>query len=131
MGKKQQGTKRSRSDSEDLDEEDADEELEAEMAVLAAIQAEKADAEGDQEGLATGKPVKKAYNREGLLQALECIGELPFVESFSISDFPIDVQDEHDDLEREVCHKQEHAITFYVLNSLSFTILLVSIDGFL
>ena len=108
MGKKQQGTKRRRSDSEDLEEEDADEELEAEMAVLAAIQAEKADAEGDQEGIATGKPVKKAYNREGLLQALEGIGELPFVESFSISDFPIDVQDEHDDLEREVCYEWKH-----------------------
>ena len=106
MGKQQQGTKRSRSDSEDLEEEDADEELEAEMAVLAAIQAEKADAEGDHDGIiATGKPVKKAYNREGLLQALEGIGELPFIESFSISDFPIDVQDEHDDLEREVCYE--------------------------
>ena len=122
MGKKQQGTKRSRSDSEDLEEEDADEELEAEMAVLAAIQAEKAEAEGGHdEIIATGKPpVKKAYNREGLLQAVEGIGELPFVESFTISDFPIDVQDEHDDLEREVCDQYEYGTVYSDLNLLLF-----------
>jgi hypothetical protein len=100
MGKKE-GKKRSRSDSEDLEEENADQDLNAEMTALASMRAEKLreeNGEGEDEVVKT----KKLYNREGILQAIETIGSLPFIESYQITEFSADIQDEHDDLEREV-----------------------------
>ena len=104
MGKKE-SKKRSRSDSEDAEEENVDLDLDAEMAALASMRAEKLIEESGED--LTDKdsgPVKtkKLYNKEGILQAVESIGTLPFIESYQISEFGADIQDEHDDLEREV-----------------------------
>lgn len=104
MGKKE-SKKRSRSDSEDLDEDNIDQELEAEMVALASMRAEKMEEEAEDETVdKSSRPlkVKKPYNKEGILQALETIGKLPFIESYQISEFAAEILDEHDDLEREV-----------------------------
>ena len=104
MGKKE-SKKRSRSDSEDLDEDNVDQELEAEMVALASMRAEKLGEEPEEETEdKSSRPlkVKKPYNKEGILQALETIGKLPFIESYQISEFSAEILDEHDDLEREV-----------------------------
>lgn len=113
MGKKE-SKKRSRADSEDLEEENVDQDLQAEMAALASMRAEKAtdDAEEDSTDRDSA-PVKskRLYNKEGILQAIETIGTLPFVESYQISEFSADIQDEHDDLEREVPADSLHDIS--------------------
>jgi hypothetical protein len=104
MGKKE-NKKRSRSDSEDLEEENVDLDLQAEMAALASMRAEKLGEEIGEESTdkeSSGSKTKKLYNKEGILQAIETIGTLPFIESYQISEFSADIQDEHDDLEREV-----------------------------
>lgn len=105
MGKKE-SKKRSRSDSEDLEEENADQDLGAEMAALASMRAEKSIEESGDDATdgdsGAVKSTKKLYNRVGILQAIESIGTLPFIESYQISEFSADIQDEHDDLEREV-----------------------------
>ena len=104
MGKKE-SKKRSRSDSEDLEEENVDLDLQAEMAALASMRAEKMEEETGEESTdkeSSGSKSKKLYNREGILQAIETIGTLPFIESYQISEFSADIQDKHDDLEREV-----------------------------
>ena len=104
MGKKE-SKKRSRSDSEDLDEDNVDQELEAEMVALASMRAEKMEEEPEEDIVdKSSRPlkVKKPYNKEGILQALESIGKLPFIESYQISEFSAEIRDEHDDLEREV-----------------------------
>jgi hypothetical protein len=41
------------------------------------------------------------YNREGLLKSIEG-RDLPFEESMQICEFAVEIQDENDDLEREV-----------------------------
>jgi hypothetical protein len=101
MGKKE-GKKRSRSDSEDLEEENADQDLNAEMTALASMRAEKLREENGEGEENEVVKTKKLYNREGILQAIETIGSLPFIESYQITEFSADIQDEHDDLEREV-----------------------------
>lgn len=101
MGKKE-SKKRSRSDSEDIEEENADEDLNAEMAALASMRAEKLKEENGEEMENEVVKTKKLYNREGIMQAIESIGSLPFIESYQIAEFSADIQDEHDDLEREV-----------------------------
>jgi hypothetical protein len=104
MGKKE-SKKRSRSDSEDLEEENVDLDLQAEMAALASMRAEKLVEEIGEESTdkeSSGSKTKKLYNKEGILQAIETIGTLPFIESYQISEFRADIRDEHDDLEREV-----------------------------
>ena len=113
MGKKE-SKKRSRSEDEDVEEDNADQDLNAEMAALAAMRAEKLrDEIGDDTTDGDSAPVKakKMYNREGIMQAIETMGKLPFIESYQISEFSADIQDEHDDLEREVHYSQSsHSI---------------------
>lgn len=116
MGKKE-SKKRGRSDSEDLEEENADLDLDAEMAALASMRAEKEMEEsGDDVTDIDSGPVKtkKMYNREGILQAIESIGTLPFIESYQISEFSADIHDEHDDLEREVDNPEVYPCSFLV-----------------
>jgi hypothetical protein len=106
MGKKE-SKKRSRSDSEELEEQNVDLELDAEMSALASMRAEKLREESGEDLTdkdSGGVKTKKMYNKEGILQAIETIGKLPFIESYQISEFSADIQDEHDDLEREVCN---------------------------
>ena len=101
MGKKQ-GTKRTYEEDSDYSNDERDAELEAELAALAAMRNEKSGI-----STATSIPISSVpggYNKEGLLQCLEALGteSLPFIESLQVSQFDLDVQDEHDDLEREV-----------------------------
>lgn len=105
MGKKE-SKKRSRSEEEDAEEDNVDQDLNAEMAALAAMRAEKLREESGEDSTdrdEAAKP-KKLYNRVGILQAIETIGTLPFIESYQISEFSAEILDEHDDLEREVHH---------------------------
>lgn len=55
---------------------------------------------------ASNSQESKPYNRDGLLQSLESCGTeaLPFAETLRVTEFEADVQDEHDDLQREVRH---------------------------
>jgi hypothetical protein len=110
MGKKDGKRKRVESD----DEEDVDPELEAEMAALAAMRAEK-DAKqigAVEAGEESAERPKNLYNKEGLLQAIESLGSLPFIESLQLSEFAVDVHDENDDLEREVHFFVERLMKF-------------------
>ena len=103
MGKKI-GKKRLR-DEEDNEDVQLDPELSAELAALQAIRNEK---EGKQQTVTFEDQVqikpKSVYNKEGLIKSLENIptASLSFIESMQLSDFVLDVQDEHDDLQREV-----------------------------
>ena len=128
MGKKDvSGKKRKRA----LEAQEAeDPELEAELAAVLSMKQEKengsrhgdgggGDDESDGEdgepddtnhssssrrGKVHGGGMKNTYNADGLLQSLQSISTqtLPFVETLQICEFDLDVQDEHDDLQREV-----------------------------
>jgi rRNA-processing protein EBP2 len=105
MGKKDRanGLKRKRQEEHESDDEDAiDPELQAEMNALASMRAEKGlgDEDADEEPAAKGK----ANNTEGLLRAVEVIGnnQLSFKETMQVCQFECDVEDENDDLAREL-----------------------------
>ena len=55
-------------------------------------------------GLVGKTASKTVYNREGLKDSVEGLAtsSLPFVESMQVCEFEADIQDEHDDLQREV-----------------------------
>jgi rRNA-processing protein EBP2 len=103
MGKKE-GKKRER-EVEEEEEEAVDPELQAELNAIMAMRSEQQQkalnitSEGVSEGVSGG-----TYNREAMLQFCESMGteELPFVETLQVSQFDLDVQDDHDDLEREM-----------------------------
>jgi hypothetical protein len=80
-------------------EDDHDAELEAEMAALRAIQSEKS------AGSAVGSGAPVFYNKEGLLKCLEDweTKDLPFLANMQIGQYKLNVENELDDLEREVC----------------------------
>lgn len=109
MGKKQ-GRKREREEEEDGEGgPEVDLELEAELAALQQIQQEK-DQENDELGEdedeeAAGTTKKTNYHKEGLIHCNESLGvnHLPFIETMSICEYELHVNDENDDLEREVC----------------------------
>lgn len=79
------------------EEEEEDIELEAEIAALQSIRAEQAEENELQ-------PKTTSYNKAGLLQALENMetDTLPFLETFQICEFNVDIEDQHDDLQREM-----------------------------
>lgn len=72
---------------------------------------------------------KIMYNKDGLKECLEGVSShsLPFIESMVVNEFDVDVQDEHDDLQREV--SQHQIQQRFKSNSNSFYIQLS--DGFL
>jgi rRNA-processing protein EBP2 len=114
MGKKQ-GRKREREEEEDEEGQEIDLELEAELAALQQIQHEKEendneDSDEDDEGIETGTK-KTNYNKEGLVHCNESLGvtHLPFIETMSICEYELHVEDENDDLEREMAF-YNHAI---------------------
>lgn len=117
MGKK--GGKKLKNLSDD-EVDDANDELEAEMAAVAAMRAEKQqDASG---GINDDAPQhsnsnQSPYNADGMRKCLEDIDSgLPFLESMVVDEFHFTVQNENDDIEREV-----HAMRlFYLLNRLDF-----------
>ncbi len=93
---------------EESQREEEELELEREMAAIKAIEAEKAarsnsNSNGGSSGSSGGVEGGR-YNREGLQQFLEGMetAKLPFIETYQICQFDLDIKDEHDDLEREV-----------------------------
>lgn len=100
MGKKDRnGNKRKRRDAEEAENVDIENaELEAEIAAVEAAKAEAA------EGAVPLKRSRGIYNKEGLEQALAMIEttSLPFIESYQICEYEVDVPNENDDLEREM-----------------------------
>ncbi len=100
-------------DVEEREEEHQANELEAELAALSAMKAEKynktrevGQESDDEEEIGYGGKKRKVipYNKDGLLKAFEGMGTtaLPFVESLQVCSFGIAIEDDNDDLEREV-----------------------------
>lgn len=110
MGKKDpNGLKRKRLEEDILNNEE-DPELEAEMAAVLAMRAENEIVDNND-----GKALKikggnkknmerNTYNKEGILRALEGMGTrtLPFIETLEICEYDIAIEDENDDLAREM-----------------------------
>lgn len=101
MGKKE-GRKRER-EIEEEEEELVDPELQAELNAIMAMRSEQQqkamEIETDNDDTGPG-----TYNKEAILQFCESMGteSLSFVETLQVSQFDLDVQDAHDDLEREM-----------------------------
>eukprot|EP01031_Cornospumella_fuschlensis_P041011 gene41011-50026_t len=86
---------------QDEEEDEVDAELEAEMAALQAIRQEKQ----AQAGSTSQKPSQPAlYNKEGLQKCLQDweTKDLPFLESMQVDQFELHVENELDDIEREI-----------------------------
>lgn len=83
-------------------EKEVDPELQAEIAALMAMREEKKTVKSPIPGGEVKE--KSTYNKQGLLHSLETIetANLPFIETLQICDFELDVQDQHDDLDREM-----------------------------
>lgn len=108
MAKDSKSKQRKRSlDQEDEEAEDSrEDELQEELAVLQAIQAEKQRDSADIHR--SSQP--STYNKEGLmrcLQDMETAG-LPFLETMQICDFPLD-SEEHEDLELDDLNREVSA----------------------
>ncbi len=103
MGKKD-GNKRKRNafETEDADDQ-VDPELQAEIAAVMASRSEKVQ---DNEGITGNSKEKNTYNKEGLIKSLDGIEtvNLPFKETLQICENEIIIQNENDDIEREVGH---------------------------
>lgn len=103
MGKKdRQGLKRQREEDLDSEDEEMDPELQAELKALMSMHAEQEGA-GQADDSHT-QPVGRANNKDGMLRALESSGlaQLPFKETMQICQFDVEIEDENDDLAREV-----------------------------
>ena len=109
MGKKDRnGEKRKRMELEKAEAEENgedDPELEAE---IQAVMAARAEEEAAASGVVAKRP-RGIYNKEGLEQALATIEttSLPFIESYQVCEFDLEVPDENDDLEREMAFYQQ------------------------
>ena len=124
MGKKdKQGLKRKR--EEESDEDEADPELQAELNALMSMRAEK----GLVEDVAVGST--KANNKDGLLRALEGVGasQLSFKESMQLCQFDLEVEDENDDLAREVA--KYAPLHVFLLHNFTQLRMIVHVAGFL
>jgi hypothetical protein len=107
MGKKD-SNKRKRGAAELEDEEDQiDPELQAEIAAVQASRLERSSIDND--GVTGTSKEKNTYNKEGLIKSLEDLEtvSLPFHETFQICSFDIIIQNENDDIEREVTSQRE------------------------
>ena len=104
MGKKDSNKKRRTEDEPSLSSAaydiEADEELQAELDAVAAMRAEKA-REGDDDEEITHFTT---YNKEGLLKHVEMSESvvLPFGETLLVDEFGCNIDNENEDLEREV-----------------------------
>lgn len=101
MGKKD-GNKRKRNEIQDDDIEEVDAELQAEIAAVMASRSERTGA--DEEEVSGSSREKNTYNKDGLIKSLENIEtvNLPFHETMQICEYDIAIQNENDDIEREV-----------------------------
>ena len=130
MGKKDSssgGSKRKRV-SDSSDDSDGDGELDAELQAVRLMRAEKLnndndnndndnndnnnDDDGDDDVNNTKKKRLIVYNKEGLIQSYEGIetSKLPFVESMQICRYDLVIDDENDDLQREMAF-YNHSLT--------------------
>lgn len=102
MGKKD-SNKRKRGAAEIEEEEnEIDPELQAEIAAVMASRSERTSVDIDS---VTGTSKEKnTYNKDGLIKSLEDLETvgLPFQETLQICSFDIIIQNENDDIEREV-----------------------------
>lgn len=101
MGKKD-GSKRKRNEFQDDDIEEVDAELQAEIAAVMASRSERIGI--DKEEVNGNSREKNTYNKDGLVKSLENIEtvNLPFHETMQICEYDIAIQNENDDIEREV-----------------------------
>ncbi len=101
MGKKDGKNKRKRDEEPAVYDINNDPELEAELEAVAAMRAEKA-RRSDPNQSDSGKDA--TYNKEGLLMHIGMSESmvLPFVETMVVSDYSIVLENENEDLEREV-----------------------------
>ena len=106
MGKKNDISKKRKRSDEDDDIVGDDSEIQAEIEAVMAIRAEKESQHDNVENnlIQHQSSLQQSYNKEGLLKAIETIGieSLPFVETLHVEEFELSIQDENDDLEREV-----------------------------
>ena len=84
---------------------EGDEDFQAELNAVLSIRKEKMSQSTDSD--LPQESTKVTYNKSGLLQSIEAAGteSLPFLETLQICEFDLDVQNQHDDLEREVRSK--------------------------
>jgi len=113
MGKKDkiQGNKRKRKEEEDDNEDD---ELDAELQAIQMMRAEKENNNDDNNYDDNNNNKKRnIYNKEGLIQVynegLET-NKLPFIESMQICKYELIIDDENDDLQREMAF-YNHSLT--------------------
>ncbi len=111
MGKKD-SNKRKRAD--EAETEEVDPELQAEIAAVLASRSERSPSEVTE----IAKVKTNIYNKEGLENSLENIDtvDLPFEETMQICEYDISIQNENDDIEREVRNK----VTFKLLGANTF-----------
>ncbi len=101
MGKKDLNRKRKREDHDDGEDSEnlleADPELQAELAAVMSIRAEKEGNQGD-------SGANTVYNRDALLKCIQDLDtiDLPFVQTMEISEFEFPQTNELDDMEREM-----------------------------
>jgi len=94
-----------RADEAELEEEVEDAELQAELAAVLAARAEKNSQakEGEEGGGGDSRGRATMYNKEGMLKCVEDIDrQLSFTESMVVCQFSATIDDENDDIEREM-----------------------------
>jgi hypothetical protein len=103
MGKKDPGSNKRRRQEEENEEVDIteDPELHAEMAALEAIRNEKGGNDGEEQVVSN---TKNTYNSGGLLKSVEDsdTANLSFIETLKVSGGELIIEDDNDDLNREV-----------------------------
>lgn len=102
MGKKDGSKKRKAEELAEDDENYVDPELQAEIAaVMAAREEARSSAENQN---SSGSKEKTTYNKDGLIKSLEnqITEMLPFRETYRICENSINIQNENDDIEREM-----------------------------
>jgi hypothetical protein len=102
MGKKHQKVQVDSDEEENLLN---DPDFEAEMKALESMRAEREREQHQSQDDGEGSiPTKTTYNRDGLLKCLQDLetADLPFVETLCVDEFDIQINNELDDVEREV-----------------------------
>ena len=96
---------------------DDDSELEAELAALESIRREgnigSDDEDGDNDNHKKSK-TNNTYNKASLEQKIKDMGKLDFIESMEVSEIHLNVQDENDDIEREMAFYNHALAATYI-----------------
>ena len=120
MGKKDSGSGKRKRATDSSDDSDVDGELDAELEAVRLMRAEKMNNDNDyndndnndDDGNNNKKKKVTIYNKEGLIQSYESIEtiKLPFVETMQIGRYDLVIDDENDDLQREMAF-YNHSLT--------------------